>query len=228
MVQSRSRKSLTKCRTFWPSLPLVSLEHLPALLQRRERSAVHERWLARAGGELGVDLLDRAIAQPRLVERRAVEFAEQVDAEILRRGRLGGVPGQLLDLLDGDLVGGRFLAGFEIAVEHAQRVIDDDDVGCPARGAGPVDEAGHEERGEQDEEDAQQQQDHLLDDELAPVALLGLEQKLHRRPADALEAHAVDEVDEDRRADQRTARGHVPGVIEEFHELISTRWSSAC
>src|SRR6202030_1768724 len=65
-----------------------------------------------------------------------------------------------------------------------------------------------------------QQQDHLLDDEPAAVALLRLEQELHRRPANALEAHAVDQVDQDRRADERPAGRHVPGMSEEFHEAL--------
>ena len=62
-----------------------------------------------------------------------------------------------------------------------------------------ADEAGEQQADEQHQQDAQQQQDQLLDDEPAAVALLRLEQELHRRPADALEAHAVDQVDDDRR-----------------------------
>ena len=71
-------------------------------------------------------------------------------------------------------------------------------------------EAAEQEADQQHQEAAQQQQDELLDDEPAAVALLRLEQELHRRPADALEAHAVDEVDDDRGADQRAAGRHEP------------------
>ena len=62
----------------------------------------------------------------------------------------------------------------------------------------------------------------LLDNEPAPVALLGLEQKLHGRPANALETHAVDQVDDDRSADQGAGHGQESGIDEEIkHEAQS-------
>ena len=67
------------------------------------------------------------------------------------------------------------------------------------------------------QEAAQKQQDQLLDDQPAAVFLLRLEQELHRRPADALVAHAVDQVDDDRGADQGGARHHERRVEEEVH-----------
>jgi len=70
-----------------------------------------------------------------------------------------------------------------------------------------AEEEEDESEDEEDEQAAQGQQDELFDDQPAAVALLRLEQELHRRPAHAPEAHAVDQVDDDRGADQGPARG---------------------
>src|SRR5205085_1049783 len=99
---------------------------------------------------------------------------------------------------------------------HAGRIVDDDEVESVLAGVAAEAEPSQQQADQQDQQAAQREQDELLDDELAAVALLRLEEELHRRPADALEAHAVDEVDQHGRADQRAAGRHEPGVCE-FH-----------
>ena len=110
-----------------------------------------------------------------------------------------------------------FRSLFRELVGHAGRVVEDDDVRGSLSGRHGADEASDQEAGQQHQQAAQRQQDHLLDDEPAAIAFLRLEQELHRRPANALEAHAVDQVDEDRRADQQPAGGHVPRMQKQIH-----------
>ena len=74
----------------------------------------------------------------------------------------------------------------------------------------------HQEGGQQHEQDAQGQEDELLDNEPPAIALLRLEQELHGRPAQPLEAHAVDQVDNDRGADEGAGGGEKTWVEKEF------------
>ena len=63
--------------------------------------------------------------------------------------------------------------------------------------------SGQEQSDEKHQQNAQQQEDELLDDESATIPFLRFEQEFHRRPFDAPVAQAVDEMDNDRRANQR-------------------------
>ena len=144
---------------------------------------------------LVIDGIGRAVVET-LIEQHCIEIGEAIDAHLLMRGCLGGAVGELLDLFAADLEGVDFRAFFHELVGHAGRVIDDDDVRGSLSGRPGADEAGDEEAGQQHQQAAQRQQDHLFDDKAAAIAFLRLEQKLHRRPANALEAHAVDQVDE--------------------------------
>src|SRR5262249_30219459 len=84
-----------------------------------------------------------------------------------------------------------------------------------------ADKTGDEQTGKEHEQTAQGQQEELLDDEPAAIAFLRLEEKLHRRPADALVAHAVDEVDDDGRADEGGAGDHEPRVEKPGEHKLS-------
>src|SRR5262249_55179078 len=140
------------------------------------------------------------------------DLRERDDDNLVVGGRLADL---LEDAVDEDVLAGEGEAvlgavGVAPAVAHAEGVVDDDDVDVLAlhaeEGAEQValeaEEAGDEQGGEGDEEAAQQQQDELFDDEAAAAAFLGLEEELHRGPAQALEAHAVNQVDDDRGADE--------------------------
>jgi hypothetical protein len=52
----------------------------------------------------------------------------------------------------------------------------------------------------------------LLDNQPAAIALLRFEQKLHGRPGLPFESHPVDQVNDNRRADEGAADHHVDGV----------------
>ena len=73
-----------------------------------------------------------------------------------------------------------------------------------------VDTICQEQPDEQHEQNAEEQEQQLLDDHLPLHALLRLQQKLHRGPMDALEPHPVDQVDNNRRADQQSPREQRP------------------
>ena len=112
-------------------------------------------------------------------------------------------------------------------VAHAERVVEEDDVdvllAAEVREV-EADEAQDEQTRQGDEEAAQQQEEHLLDDEATAIALLGLEEELHCRPPDALESHPIDEMDDDRHADERGRRSEESGIQEPFdHRSSSTR-----
>src|SRR5439155_5885549 len=85
---------------------------------------------------------------------------------------------------------------------------------------GVADEAGEQKSDQENEQDAQGQKDQLLDNQPSAVALLRLEQELHRRPLDAAVAQAVNQMDDDRRADQRGAGDHRVGVEKQTEHLL--------
>ena len=82
-------------------------------------------------------------------------------------------------------------------------------------------ETRDQEHRQEHQQAAQGEQDELLDDQPAAIALLRLEQEFHGRPADAPEAHAVDQVDDDRQADQGGA-GRQVSRIQELGEHASS------
>ena len=163
------------------------------------------------------DLQACRVVQPfvdlRLVFRVGDDARHQDEGEaVVGRGLADALEDVVLnDVLLGDREARPDAVVVAVLVGHAQVVVEDDDVQVVLLGDGDVgevdaEEAQHEQRGEGDEEAAQQQQDELLDDQPAAAALLRLEQELHRRPVQALEAHAVDQVDDDRRADEGRCR----------------------
>ncbi len=161
-------------------LPLVDRLHRIDMLGRR----LDKRF------QRLVDGIDGTIVKT-LIEDDRIEVGQEINAHLLMRRRLGGTVGQLLDLLLGDLKGVRVRPLIGKVIAHARRVVEDDDMRRTLSGRHGPDKTRDKEPGQEDQQAAQQQQNKLFDDEPAAVALLRLEQELHRRPANALEAHAV-------------------------------------
>ena len=161
--------------------------------------------------QVGAKLLDRVGIDPFDVER-SFEFAEPDEIERLRRTGLSRPLGNFFD--------DRFLGGVERdtplafhppGVRHAGRIVEHDDMDRALRlgeGERVANEPGQEQPDEQDQQDAQEQEDQLLDDAPPAVALLRLEQEFHRRPRHPPKAHPIDQMNNDRRTDQRRPGDH--------------------
>src|SRR5205823_4353533 len=91
-------------------------------------------------------------------------------------------------------------------VLHAQGVVEENEVEvrlAAGIGIAAACEARNQQADECDQETAQGQEEELFDDKPTARAFLGLQQELHSRPTNALEAHAVDQMDDDRHANER-------------------------
>ena len=147
------------------------------------------------------------------------------DDELVVRVDLGQA---LEDFVEKNVVGGDLEAvlgnaAFLPFVAHAEGVVDQNDMHALfAREVGHVepDEPQHQQTDERDEEAAKEEEEQLFDDESSAIAFLGLEEELHRRPPDAFEAHAVDEMDDDGDADERRRRREIAGIQKPVSHCI--------
>jgi hypothetical protein len=111
---------------------------------------------------------------------------------------------------------------------HARSVVQQHDMerrsGLFAGERVPTQKTGKQQANQQHQQAAQKQQDELLNDQLPPHPLLGLEQKLHRRPADPPETHPIDQMDDDRRADQSRPDHHGHRMEKQRPHSIASRF----
>ena len=115
-----------------------------------------------------------------------------------------GLRGQPRD----DLPGLVEAAGVGPAVRHREAVVQQHDVmrlGAAEHRAPAIahQRLGHHQHHGRHGQHPQQQQQQLLEQDRLLMPLLADQQKLHGRPLDAAVPHQIDQVDQDRHADQR-------------------------